>query len=443
MVITKIVLPRRTFLRGVGATLALPFLDAMVPAMSAQAKGAPRFAAIYCGNGANMNDWTPAAEGAGFALSPILRPLEPYRERMVVFSGLDNFPATDQGDTGGQHPRAAPAFMSAVHPKQTEGADVKAGTTIDQIIADHICRDTKLSSLELAVDRNDVVGACDHGYACTYLNSMSWKSPTMPLPAETSPRFVFDRMFGSGDTAAQRLARSQEDRSILDGVTQEISKLRQRLGGHDRVKLGEYLDAIRDVEQRIAKAESYNSDFAIPDRPVGVPETFREHAELMFDLQALAFQADITRVSSFMMARENVNRSYNEIGLPEAHHAMSHHGNSPEKMAVFSKLNTYHVETLAYFVKKLQAIPDGDGTLLDRTVVLYGSGMSDGNTHNNYNVPVVVIGGKDQNVRGNRHLRYPKGTPLANLSLTLIDKFGVPMERFGDSTGELDLLAGV
>jgi hypothetical protein len=443
MIITKIVLPRRTFLRGVGATLALPFLDAMIPALTAQAKGAPRFAAIYCGNGANMNDWTPATEGAGFALSPTLKPLEPFRERVVVFSGLDNFPATDQGDTGGQHPRAAPAFMSSVHPKQTEGADVKAGTTIDQIIADHICRDTKLSSLELAVDRNDVVGACDHGYACTYLNSMSWKSPTMPLPAETSPRFVFDRLFGSGDTAAQRMARSQEDRSILDGVTQEITKLRQRLGGQDRLKLGEYLDAIRDVEQRIAKAESYNSDLAIPDRPVGVPETFREHAELMLDLQALAFQADITRVSSFMMARENVNRSYNEIGLPEAHHAMSHHGNNPEKMALFSKLNAYHAETLAYFVKKLQAIPDGDGTLLDRTVVLYGSGMSDGNTHNNYNVPVVVIGGKDQNVAGNRHLRYPKGTPLANLSLTLIDKFGVPMERFGDSTGELNLLGGV
>jgi hypothetical protein len=443
MIITKIVLPRRTFLRGVGATLALPFLDAMAPALTAQAKGAPRFAAIYCGNGANMNDWTPAAEGAGFQFSPILKPLEPFRERTVVFSGLDNFPATDQGDTGGQHPRAAPAFMSSVHPKQTEGADVKAGTTIDQIIADHICRDTKLSSLELAVDRNDVVGACDHGYACTYLNSMSWKSPTMPLPAETSPRFVFDRMFGSGDTAAQRMARSQEDRSILDGVTQEIAKLRQRLGGLDRLKLGEYLDAIRDVEQRIAKAESYNSDLAIPDRPVGVPETFREHAELMLDLQALAFQADITRVSSFMMARENVNRSYNEIGLPEAHHAMSHHGNNPEKMALFAKLNTYHVETLAYFVKRLQSTLDGDGTLLDRTVVLYGSGMSDGNTHNNYNVPVVVIGGKDQNVGGNRHLRYPKGTPLANLSLTLIDKFGVPMERFGDSTGELNLLAGI
>ena len=443
MMITKTALPRRTFIRGMGATLALPFLDAMAPAMSAISKAAPRFAAIYCGNGANMGDWTPATEGVGFAFSPILKPLEAFSDRTLVFSGLDNFPATDQGDSGGQHPRAAPAFMSCVHPKQTEGADVQAGTTFDQLIAARISRDVKLSSLEVAVDRNDVVGACDHGYACAYMNSMSWKTPTMPLPAETNPRFVFERLFGSGDSAEGRAARSQEDRSILDGVTQEIARLRRTLGARDGVKLSEYLDAIREVEQRIAKGESGKHDLAVPERPVGVPNTFREHAELMFDLQVLAFQADITRVSSFLMARENVNRSYSEIGLPEAHHAMSHHGNSPEKMAVFSKLNTYHVETLAYFLKKLQAIPDGDGTLLDHSVVLYGSGMSDGNTHNNFNVPVVVVGGRDQQMKGNRHLRYPKGTPLANLSLSLMDKFGVNLDRFGDSTGELDLLSGV
>jgi hypothetical protein len=446
MVIKKIALPRRTFIRGMGATLALPLLDAMVPAMSAQSKtskAAPRFAAIYCGNGANMHDWTPPTDGVGFAFSPILKPLEAFRDRTLVFTGLDNFPATDQGDSGGQHPRAAPAFMSCVHPKQTEGADAQAGTTIDQLIAQQICRDSKLSSLEVAVDRNDVVGACDHGYACAYMNSMSWKSPTTPLPPETNPRFVFERLFGSGDTAEERVARSQEDRSILDGVTQEIALLRRSLGQRDTVKLSEYLDAIREVEQRIAKHESANTDVAVPERPVGVPETFKEYAELMFDLQVLAFQADITRVTSFMMARENINRSYNEIGLPEAHHAMSHHGNNPEKMAVFSKLNTYHVETLAYFLKKLQAIPDGDGTLLDHAIVLYGSGMSDGNVHNNFNVPVVVVGGRDQDLKGNRHLRYPKGTPLANLSLSLMDKFGVNVERFGDSTGKLDFLSGV
>jgi hypothetical protein len=443
MVITKMALPRRTFIRGIGATLALPLLDAMLPAMSAQSKAAPRFAAVYCGNGANMNDWTPPTEGADFAFSPILKPLEPFRDRTLVFTGLDNFPATDQGDSGGQHPRAAPAFMSCVHPKQTEGADVQAGTTIDQLIAQQICRDAKLSSLEVAVDRNDVVGACDHGYACAYMNSMSWKTPTMPLPAETNPRFVFERLFGSGDTAEARLARSREDRSILDGVTEEIALLRRKLGRRDGVKLSEYLDGIREVEQRIARNESSSTDLALPPRPAGAPETFKEHAELMFDLQVLAFQADITRVSSFLMARENVNRSYGEIGLPEAHHSMSHHGNNPEKMAVFSKLNTYHVDTLAYFLKKLRAIPDGDGTLLDHSIVLYGSGMSDGNTHNNYNVPVVVVGGRDLKLKGNRHLTYPKGTPLANLSMNLMDKFGVNVERFGDSTGKLDLLSGI
>ncbi|HJN45751.1 MAG: DUF1552 domain-containing protein [Vicinamibacterales bacterium] len=443
MVITKLTLPRRTFLRGMGATLALPLLDAMVPALSARAPATPRFAAIYVGNGMNMFDWTPPTEGVGFELSPTLRPLEPFRDRMLVFSGLDNYPATDQGDTGGQHPRAAPAFMSSVHPKQTEGADILAGTTVDQMIAELICRDSKLSSLEVAVDRNDVVGACDHGYACAYMNSISWKSPTQPLPAETNPRFAFERLFGSGDSAEERAVRVQEDRSILDGLSQEIAALSSKLGGHDRTKLGEYLDAIRDVEQRIAKAESTNSDFEVPDRPVGVPETFREYAELMFDLQVLAFQADVTRVTSFMMARENINRTYNEIGLPEAHHAMSHHGNNPEKMQDFAKLNTYHVDTFAYYLDRLRSIPDGDGTLLDGTVVLYGSGMSDGNTHNNYNVPTVVIGGPEKGLQGNRHLVYPKGTPLANLSLSLMDKFGVQVERFGDSTGQLPLLSGV
>ena len=441
--ITKVVLPRRTFLRGVGASLALPFLDAMAPAMAAVPKGQPRFSAVYVGNGANMFDWTPPTQGANFDFSPILQPLETFRDRTLVFTGLDNYPATDQGDTGGQHPRAAPAFMSSVHPKQTEGADVEAGTTVDQLIAENISRDSKLASLEVAVDRNDVVGACDHGYACAYMNSMSWKTPTMPLPAETNPRFVFERLFGSGDTAEERAVRTQDDRSILDGLSDEIARLSGKLGGRDRSKLGEYLDSIRDVEERIVRAESYNSDFEIPDRPVGIPDTFKEYAELMLDLQVLAFQADVTRVTSFMMARENINRSYNEIGLPEAHHSMSHHGNNPEKMRDFSKLNTYHVETLAYFLKRLQSTPDGDGTLLDRTVVLYGKGMSDGNTHNNYSVPVVVVGGHENGLRGNRHLSYPKGTPLANLSLSLLDKFGVQMESFGDSTGHLPLLSGV
>jgi hypothetical protein len=440
MVITKIALPRRTFIRGIGAAVALPFLDAMVPAMRAQAKTAPRFVGIYCGNGANMLDWIPAAQGVGFEFSPILKPIEAFRDQTLVVTGLDNFPATDQGDVGGQHPRAAPAFMSCVHPKQTEGSDVQAGTTIDQMIAEKICRDTKLPSLEVSIDRNDVVGACDHGYACAYMNSMSWKTPTTPLPSETNPRFVFERMFGVGVTAEERLLRAKEDRSILDGLNHEISKLSRRLGARDRTKLGEYLDAVRDVEQRIAKAESTNSDFAVPEQPVGVPETFKEYIELMFDLQVLAFQADITRVTSLMMARENVNRSYPEIGLPEAHHSISHHGNNPEKMKNYTKLNTYHIETLGYFLKKLQATADGESNLLDNTVVLWGSGMSDGNVHNNYNVPVVVVGGRNLHIKANRHVKYPKGTPLANLMLGVMDRFGVTVDKFGDSTAEIDLL---
>jgi Protein of unknown function (DUF1552) len=443
MVITKMSLPRRTFLRGIGTTLALPFLDAMVPALTAVPKAPPRFTAIYFGNGANMNEWTPQTEGVGFAMTPSLKALEPFRDRLLVVTGLDNYPATDQGDTGGQHPRAAVAFMSSAHAKQTEGADVRAGTTVDQLAANELCKDLKLSSLELTVESNDVVGACDHGYACAYMNSLSWKSPTMPLPTESNPRFVFERLFGSGDTAEERVIRSREDRSILDVVTRQISQLKRRLGATDNAKLGEYLDAIRDVEQRITKVESYNSDLSVPERPVGVPETFREHAELMFDLQALAFQADITRVSTFMLARENSKRPYPEIGLPEEHHAMSHHGGNPEKLAMYAKLNAYHVDTFAYFVKKLHSTPDGDGTLLDHAVIMYGSGMSDGNVHSNYNIPVVVLGGRDQGLKGNRHLKFPKGTPLANLSLTLLDKLGVPLKSYGDSTGELNLLSGV
>ena len=442
MIVTKLALPRRTFLRGVGATVALPFLDAMVPALSGQDQskgGVPRFAAVYIGNGANKAQWTPSSEGSTFEMSPILKGIEAYRHRMAVFTGLDNFPATDQGDVGGQHPRAAPAFMSGTHAKPTEGADLQAGTTIDQIIAANICRDTKLPSLETAVDRIDVVGACDHGYACAYMNCMSWRNPTTPLPSETNPRFIFERMFGVGGTAEERQHRAAEDRSILDGIAQEISDLRRKLGSRDRSKLGEYFDAVRDVEARIAKAESTTSNVPVPDQPVGVPATFKEYLELLFDLQVLAFQADITRVSTLMMARENTGRAYPEIGIAEAHHAISHHDNKPDKLAAYAKINAYHVLMLKYFLEKLDSIQDGDATLLDRTAVLYGSGMSDGNVHSNYDVPVMVVGGTALGLRGNRHVRYPKGTPLANLMLGLTDRYGVNLQKFGDSNSAIDL----
>jgi hypothetical protein len=415
-----------------------------VPALEAQSaksksKGSPRFAAVYIGNGAHMAQWTPSTEGHSFEMSPILKGIEAYRDRLAVFTGLDNFPATDQGDVGGQHPRAAPAFMSGIHAKPTEGADLEAGTTIDQMIAAKICQDTKLPSLEAAVDRIDVVGACDHGYACAYMNCMSWRTPTMPLPSETNPRFIFERMFGVGSTAEERMHRAAEDRSILDGITQEIADLRRQLGSRDRSKLGEYFDAVRDVEGRIAKAESTNTDFSVPDQPVGVPATFKEYIELMFDLQVLAFQADITRVSSLMMARENTGRAYPEIGIGEAHHAISHHDNHPDKLTAYAKINAYHVQMLSYFLKRLDSIQDGDATLLDRTTVLYGSGMSNGNVHSNFDVPVMVVGGKSLGIRGNRHVRYPKGTPLANLMLGLTDRYGVSLQKFGDSSAAIDL----
>jgi hypothetical protein len=422
-----------------GATIALPFLDAMVPALRAQSKGVPRFAAVYIGNGANMAQWTPATDGVNFEMTPILKGIEAYRDRMAVFTGLDNFPGTDQGDVGGQHPRAAPAFMSGTHAKPTEGADLQAGTTIDQIIAAEICRDTKLPSLETTVDRIDVVGACDHGYACAYMNCMSWRTPTTPLPSETNPRFIFERMFGVGSTVEERLHRAAEDRSILDGVTEEIAELRRKLGSRDRSKLGEYFDAVRDVEERIAKAESTNSDFSVPDQPVGVPATFKEYIELLFDLQALAFQADITRVSTLMMARENTGRAYPEIGVADAHHSISHHDNNPDKLAAYAKINSYHVEMLNYFLKKLESIQDGDTNLLDRTAVLFGSGMSNGNVHSNFRVPVMVVGGKSLGIRGNRHVRYPDGTPLSNLMLGLTDRYGVKLQKFGDSNSAIDL----
>ncbi len=446
MFIAKMSLPRRTFLRGTGIMLALPFLDAMVPALSAlgtpAANPVRRFGAVYCGNGKNMSDWTPSTEGAGFPFTPILKPLEAVRDRVVVVTGLDNFPAMDQGDNGGQHSRSGPGFMTGVHAKQTEGSDVRAGKSLDQYAADVLCKDSKLSSLELALDRSEIIGACEHRYACSYVNSISWRTPTTPLPMETNPRFAFERLFGSGDTAEQRVARSQEDRSILDVVTNQVSRLKKNLGVRDGAKLSEYLDAIRDVEQRIAKVEASNSEMPLPERPLGIPATVKEHAALMFDLQLLAFQADITRVSTFLLAAENSRTNFAEIGLP-SHHSTSHHGNNPDNLKKYSKINTYHVQMFADFVKKMAATPDGDGTLLDHSLLIYGSGMSDGNVHNNLNVPVVLVGGAGGRIKGDRHLRYPKGTPLANLGLTALDALGAPMEKFGDSNGELNLLSGV
>jgi hypothetical protein len=443
MIITKMALPRRTFLRGIGVTLALPLLDAMIPALSPLAKAAARpprrFGCVYIGNGVAPGQWTPATEGANFTLPRILQPLEPLRNRLVVVTGLDNMPATAMGDGSGEHSRAGAAFLSAAHPKQTEGPDLRAGTTVDQIIAAEICKDTQLSSLELAMDNNNMAGSCEKGYTCAYENSISWRTPTMPLPMEINPRFAFERLFGSGGSAEERLARRRHDRSILDVVTKEVSRLNTSLGPRDSAKLSEYLDAIRDIEKRIEKVEAQNA-IELPDRPLGIPNTVKEHAGLMFDLQVLAFQADITRVSSFMLAREACNVTYDEIGVAEGHHASSHHGGNPAKLAAYAAINTYHVQLFADFLTKLRATPDGDGTLLDHSLFLYGSGISDGNIHSHLDLPILVLGGAAGTIKGGRHIRTPKGTPLANLLLTLADKMGVPTKSIGDSTGELDLV---
>lgn len=444
MMIMRMSLPRRTFLRGMGATLALPLLDAMVPALSAMAKTAAhpirRLGCIYLPNGANMATWTPTGTGTTFELSPTLTPLAPLRDRITVLSGLDSYPAESWGDGGGDHNRAPAAWLNATHPKKTEGADLRAGTTIDQIVAQQLGNQTQLASLELALERSDMVGACSAvGYSCVYSDTISWRTPTNPLPMDNNPRTVFERMFGDGTNAAERLAQLQQDRSILDTITQEIAGFQKTLGPSDRRRVAEYLDAIRDVERRIQKSEQQSArlDLPLPDRPLGVPDTFGEHCKVMFDLHVLAYQADITRVITFLVGRELTNRTYPDIGVADPHHATSHHQGNPEKLATIAKIDAYHAQLLAYYLEKLKSTPDGDGSLLDHVLVLYGSGLSDGNVHAHVSLPLLVAGSGAGQVKGGRHLQYPKGTPMANLLLTLVNKMGVPLENFGDSTGPL------
>ncbi len=445
MMITRMALPRRTFLRGMGATLALPLLDCMVPALSAMsataAKPVRRLGCVYLPNGANMAAWMPTGTGTTFDWSPTLAPLAPFRDRLTVTSGLDSYPAESWGDGGGDHNRAPATWLNATHPKKTEGADIRAGTTIDQIVAQQLGAETQLASLEMALERSDMVGACSAvGYSCVYSDTISWRTPTTPLPMENNPRTVFERMFGDGTNAAERLAQMRLDRSILDTIAQELGGLRKALGPADRRRVAEYLDAIRDVERRIQKSEEQSArlDRPLPDRPLGVPETFGEHCRLMFDLQVLAFQADITRVITFLVGRELTNRTYPDIGVPDPHHATSHHQNNPERLEKIAKIDRYHAQLFAEFLDKLRAIPDGDGTLLDHSLILYGSGLSDGNVHAHTTLPLVVAGGGAGQVKGGRHLQYPKGTPMANLLVSLVNKMGVPIESFGDSTGPLE-----
>ena len=442
MMISKKALPRRTFLRGLGATVALPLLDAMVPAMTALAQTPAnpvrRLGFVYMPMGSDITRWTPPGEsGALTELSPSLSPLASVRDRIIVVSNLELKNAYP-----GTHATSNAAFLSAAKAKWTESSDYHLGTTVDQIAARQIGQETQLPSLELSMDLLDTVGQCDNGYACVYQNNLSWSSPTTPLPSEAHPRVVFERLFGEGGTSAERRAALGKRASLLDWVREDIARLQGRLGSGDRTRVSEYLDTIREVERRVQQAEAQTRDNPMPDldRPVGVPAAYADHARLMFDLQVLALRGDVTRVITFQLARESSNRTYPEIGVPDPHHAMSHHGNDPEKVAKIAKINQFHVSLFAYFLEQLAAVPEGDGTLLDHSLYLYGSGMGNPNVHDHVNLPVIVAGGAAGKARGGRHIKFATPTPMANLHLTLLDSVGVRLDSFADSTGKLDTL---
>jgi hypothetical protein len=443
MIITKMALPRRTFLRGMGTVVALPLLDAIVPALSAAAQTAAapvrRLGFVYIPNGAIMDQWTPAAEGKAFDLSPILKPLEAHRDRLTVVSNLDSRPAEAiEGEGSGDHARASAVWLSGVHPKRTEGADVRGGKTIDQMAADVLGRDTQLRSLEIAAEDFTAVGGCDIGYACSYVNTLSWRTPTTPLPMQTDPRVVFERLFGEGLGAEQRRRQLTQDQSILDAIVGQVGQLQKRLGAADTARVDEYLDSVREVERRVQKMEKrVGEHIDLPSMPVGVPDLYDDHVKLMYDLLALAFQADVTRVSTFMLAREASTRTYNHIGVPDPHHAISHHGNAPDKIEKHTKINTYHVSLFAHFLDRLRATPDGDGTLLDHSLIMYGGCISNGNLHTHGPLPTLLAGGACGQLTGGRHLRTAADTPMTNMLVSILEKVGVQADRIGDSTGHI------
>ena len=439
MIILKKALPRRTFLRGVGATLALPLLDAMVPAMT-PLKATPaapvrRLGFVFIPMGCDISRWTPTGKDTLGDLPPILSPLKAVKDHITVVTNteLQNaYPAT--------HSSSNAAFLSCAVSKHTESTDYRLGTTVDQIAAKQLGRETQLPSLELAMDMLQTVGQCDNGYACVYQNNLSWSSPTTPLPAEAHPRLVFESLFGEGGSRADREAALSRRASLLDFVKEDIDRLGRMLGPADRAKVGEYLEAVRDVEKRIQRAAKGVKENPLPDldRPVGVPASYAEHARLMFDLQVLAWQGDITRVITFQLARETSNRTYPEAGVTDPHHPLSHHGNDAAKIAKMAKINQFHVSLFAEFIGKLKATKEGGGTLLDHSVILYGSGMGNPNLHDHTNLPILVAGGAACGMKGGRHIRFDKAAPLANLHLTLLDKVGVRLDKFADSSGKVD-----
>jgi hypothetical protein len=451
MFITRKSLSRRTMLRGFGAALALPLLDAMVPALSALAQTAARrvrrLGIVYLPNGMAMPYWTPKAVGKGFEITPVLEPLQRYRDRLVVVSGLTQRPPGGEG--GGNHAHASTKFLTGVVGRRAiagQRGEIEAGMSMDQIAARELGRQTELASLELGIDSRDFAGSCDAGFSCAYTNTIAWRSPTTPLPVENNPRAVFERMFGGDNSTdrAARMVRLGSDKSLLDSVTERVADIERSLNPSDRHKLTEYLDAVRDVERRIQKAEQQSAtDLPVVDQPAGIPARFGDHVKLMFDLQVLAYRTDLTRVISFMLGRELTSRTYTEIGVQDAHHPLSHHEDNPVKIATMSKINTYHAGLFSSYLDSLAATRDGDGSLLDDTLILFGAGMSNSNAHAPNDLPLALVSGDAAQLQGGRHLRFPLDTPVANLHLAILDKVGVPLDKLGDSTGKADLLSDV
>ena len=452
MYVMKKSLSRRTFLQGIGATMALPLLDSMVPAFAATRNTAAnpisRLGIIYIPHGAVLDKWIPETDGPDYEMSPTLKTLDKFREDVLVITNLDNSPALVRaGEPFAGHSNIAGAFLSGVHAKPTEGADVEAGVTVDQIAARHFEKDTQIASLELGIEPTDLAGSCDVGFSCAYINTVSWRTPTMPLPVENNPRALFERLFGDTDTtdSAARLKRMKKDSSILDSVNDEVASLQRKLGPSDRSKLAQYLEAVRDIERRIQIAEEQRDrELPLVDRPTGaIPDSFAEHVKLMMDLQVLAYQTDMTRVITFMMSKDITNRTYPEIGVRDPHHPLSHHQHNPKSLEKLAKINVFHLQMFEYYLEKLKSTPDGDGSLLDHMILMYGSGMGDSDAHSPKDLPILLAGGGCGQIKGGRHIRTPEGTPLTNLYLTMLNKLGVSAESIGDSTGQMQELSGV
>jgi len=443
-------LPRRTFLKGIGTAIALPALEAMLPASALAAPAAAakplRLAFLFIPNGVNMEHWRPAAEGELAELPGTLEPLKNVKKKLTVLSGLTQDKARANGDGPCDHARSASAFLTSSQPHKTAGADIKVGVSVDQLVAQHLNLPTKFASLELGLERGAQAGNCDSGYSCAYSSAISWRTESTPVAKEVDPRQVFDRLFGNGNTPEMDESRAQRDRyrkSILDYVMGDAKRLQSQLGAHDQRKVDEYLSSVRDIEKRIQQANEVASDDAPPGtvRPTGIPKDYPDHARLMLDMLALAYQTDLTRVSTFMLANEGSNHAYRNLGIGGGHHELSHHGWDAEKLEKIRQINRFHIEQLAHFVEKLDSIKEGEGTVLDNTMIVYGCAISDGNRHNHDDLPILLLGGGAGTVKTGRHIKYPKETPMANLYLSLMDRMGLQVERFGDSTGRLDNLS--